>query len=136
MREQLNAGPRTLLWKIQFHAEPAKRRRWSWRSNNSRRAWNRTSRTPMLIGYLDNPEWKYLIGQFVTATILEPPPDTVEVPTDAINPLNGQEFVFVEDPEAKNQFPDPPRLGGAELEEDVLCAAETDGRSRNRRTST
>ena len=61
--------------------------------------------TPMLIGYLDNADGKYLIGQFVTATIYVPPPEhAVEIPTDAVNHLEGQELVFVENPEAKDEF--------------------------------
>jgi cobalt-zinc-cadmium efflux system membrane fusion protein len=61
--------------------------------------------TPMLIGYLKNADEKYLVGQFVTATIkVPPPPDTVEIPTDAINPLQGQNLVFVKKAGTENQF--------------------------------
>jgi multidrug efflux pump subunit AcrA (membrane-fusion protein) len=51
---------------------------------------------PMVIGYLPNKDHKYLVGQFVTATLQMPPePDTVEIPTAAINEYNAQSFVFV-----------------------------------------
>jgi cobalt-zinc-cadmium efflux system membrane fusion protein len=60
--------------------------------------------TPMLIGYLPNPNGtKYVIGQFVTATILLPPDrSTVEIPTAALNEVAGQALVFVQ--------PDPRKL--------------------------
>jgi multidrug efflux pump subunit AcrA (membrane-fusion protein) len=62
-------------------------------------------RTPTLIGYLDNPEGKYLVGQFVEATIFVPPPDdTVEVPTEAINQYEGQNFVFVQNPHKRDEL--------------------------------
>jgi multidrug efflux pump subunit AcrA (membrane-fusion protein) len=60
-------------------------------------------RTPMVIGYLSNPDGKRLVGQFVTATIFAPPDDdTIEVRTDAILDVRGQSFVFVET--GKNEF--------------------------------
>jgi cobalt-zinc-cadmium efflux system membrane fusion protein len=55
-----------------------------------------TLKTPMLIAELKNPDRKYLVGQFVSATIELPPlPETVEVPTDAINLVENQNLVFV-----------------------------------------
>src|SRR5262249_40687550 len=61
--------------------------------------------TPMVIGYLDNPAGKYLIGQFVTATLFMPPdPDTVEMPTDALNEAEGRPLVFVQAPEQPREF--------------------------------
>jgi membrane fusion protein, heavy metal efflux system len=104
LRKQLESGPGGLRWTIRFQADPTK----TLDLNVDRigPSLEPNQRTPMLIGYLDNPEYKYLIGQFVTATIMvRPPEDTVEIPTSAVNPVNGQEFVFVENPEAKNQFP-------------------------------
>ena len=59
----------------------------------------------MLIGYLPNPDNKFLIGQTVTATIYLPPePNTVEIPTDALNQVDGQNLVFVASTSAKNSF--------------------------------
>jgi multidrug efflux pump subunit AcrA (membrane-fusion protein) len=51
---------------------------------------------PMLMGYLPNKDHKFLVGQFVTATLQMPPEDnTAEIPTSAINEYNGQSFVFL-----------------------------------------
>jgi multidrug efflux pump subunit AcrA (membrane-fusion protein) len=63
-------------------------------------------RTPLVIGYLDNSKYEFLVGQLVVATIMVKPSEEteVEIPTDAVNPLNAQDFVFVENPSAKNQF--------------------------------
>jgi multidrug efflux pump subunit AcrA (membrane-fusion protein) len=62
--------------------------------------------TPMLMGYLDNPAGKkYVVGQFVTATILVPSePNTVEIPTQALNEVNGEALVFVQPDKTKNEF--------------------------------
>jgi multidrug efflux pump subunit AcrA (membrane-fusion protein) len=59
----------------------------------------------MVIGYLPNPENKFLVGQPLTATIFLPPdPDTVAIPTDALNQVEGQNLVFVENVTGKNEF--------------------------------
>jgi membrane fusion protein, heavy metal efflux system len=62
--------------------------------------------TPMVMGYLDNPGGnRYLVGQFVTATILVPPDqDTVEIPTEALNEIDGQAMVFVQPDPAKLEY--------------------------------
>jgi cobalt-zinc-cadmium efflux system membrane fusion protein len=105
IRKQMAVGPRALRWKIRFQAESGKKEPLELPVEQLAASIEPNTHTPMLVGYLDNPEYKYLIGQFVTATILiSPPPDTVEIPTDAINPLNGQDFVFVENPGSKTQF--------------------------------
>jgi len=60
---------------------------------------------PMILGYLDNPDSKYLIGQFVTATIFMPPDrDTVEMPTNALNEVEGQALVYVQPDATKDEF--------------------------------
>jgi cobalt-zinc-cadmium efflux system membrane fusion protein len=64
-----------------------------------------TQYTPMVMGYLPNENRKYLIGQFVTATIFVPPdPDTVEIPTSALNEVGGEALVFVETNPKKREF--------------------------------
>jgi multidrug efflux pump subunit AcrA (membrane-fusion protein) len=64
-----------------------------------------TQHNPMVIGYIDNKKGRYRVGQAVTATIfVEPERDTVEVPTDALNEIKGQSFVFVRDGEKSNDF--------------------------------
>jgi multidrug efflux pump subunit AcrA (membrane-fusion protein) len=62
--------------------------------------------TPMLMGYLVNPESKkYVVGQFVTATIMvRSEANTVEIPTKALNEVNGEALVFVQPDKAKNEF--------------------------------
>jgi cobalt-zinc-cadmium efflux system membrane fusion protein len=106
LREKLKEGPGALRWDIRFQSEsvksPALKQLAVTQISPSLEP---NQHTPMLIGYLDNAEGKYLIGQFITATIYVPPPEnTVEIPTDAINHLNGQELVFIENPEAKDEF--------------------------------
>jgi cobalt-zinc-cadmium efflux system membrane fusion protein len=61
---------------------------------------------PMIMGYLNNPNGsRYVVGQFVTATIeLPPEPDTVEVPSQAINEIGGEALVFVQPDPNKNEF--------------------------------
>jgi membrane fusion protein, heavy metal efflux system len=61
---------------------------------------------PMLMGYLKNPDGnRYVVGQFVTATIdLPPEPNTVEVPTEAINEIGGEALVFVQPNPKKDEF--------------------------------
>jgi cobalt-zinc-cadmium efflux system membrane fusion protein len=53
--------------------------------------------TPLLVGLVDNPGDKLLIGQFVTAVIRVPlEDDVVEIPTNALNEDKGQSVVFVQ----------------------------------------
>jgi membrane fusion protein, heavy metal efflux system len=60
---------------------------------------------PMVIGYIDNKDHHYLVGQAVTATIyVDPEKDAVEIPTDALNEIKGQSFVFVRDDKNKNEY--------------------------------
>jgi membrane fusion protein, heavy metal efflux system len=60
---------------------------------------------PMVIGYLPNKDHKFLVGQFVTATLQMPPEDnTVEIPTAAINEYNAQSFVFVKVKDKPGEF--------------------------------
>jgi hypothetical protein len=65
-----------------------------------------TQHTPMVVGYIDNPKGvKYVVGQFVTVTLyVAPEPDTVEVPTDALNEVNGESLVFVQSKTSKYDF--------------------------------
>jgi multidrug efflux pump subunit AcrA (membrane-fusion protein) len=61
--------------------------------------------SPMVMGYLPNKDHKRLIGQAVTATIfVDPDPDTVAVPTNAINDVEGQMLVFVEKNAKKREY--------------------------------
>jgi cobalt-zinc-cadmium efflux system membrane fusion protein len=62
--------------------------------------------TPMVMGYLNNPDGnRYLIGQFVTATIyVDPDENTVVIPTDALNEVENESLVFVQTDAAKRKF--------------------------------
>ena len=62
-------------------------------------------RTALVIGVVDNPEGKLLVGQFVTAIIQVPlEDDLVEIPTTALNEDKGQSVVFVQPDPAKLEF--------------------------------
>jgi cobalt-zinc-cadmium efflux system membrane fusion protein len=62
-----------------------------------------TQHTPLLVGVVENPGAKLLVGQFVTATIYVPLEEgLVEIPTTALNEERGQSVVFVQ--------PDPKKL--------------------------
>jgi cobalt-zinc-cadmium efflux system membrane fusion protein len=59
--------------------------------------------TLLVMGRISNPEGRYLVGQFLTATVyVQPAPGLVEIPTTALNEEVGQSLVFVQ--------PDPARL--------------------------
>jgi membrane fusion protein, heavy metal efflux system len=68
--------------------------------------------TALVIGRIANPikdsrlKDKYLIaGQFVTATVMVPPgPDLVEIPTTALNEVNGESLVLVQPDPAKHEY--------------------------------
>jgi cobalt-zinc-cadmium efflux system membrane fusion protein len=60
-------------------------------------------RTLLVIGSVDNPGGRLIVGQMISATIfVRPEPGLVEIPTDALNEQNGQSIVFVQ--------PDPNKL--------------------------
>jgi membrane fusion protein, heavy metal efflux system len=104
IREHLNNknGGGTLRWEIRFQADPPGTKPLELSISQISPSLDPILHTPMLIGYLDNPERKYLVGQFVTATILAPPPpNTVEVPTDAINLVESQSLVFARNKDGK-----------------------------------
>ena len=103
--ERLKAGRGGLKWNIRFQTEPANAKGLDLDVADVSHGLDANQHTSLVIGYLPNPEGKYLIGQFVTATIeIAPPPDTVAIPTDAINPLEGKDYVFVVKPGTDNEF--------------------------------
>ena len=94
----------TLRWQIQFQAfpneEPLDLPVLDFAANL-----DPNLRTPMVVGYLPNKENKYIVGQFVTATIfVDPEPDTVEIPTNALNEVDGQSLVMVETDAQKHEY--------------------------------
>jgi cobalt-zinc-cadmium efflux system membrane fusion protein len=61
--------------------------------------------TVLVVGLVDNPQGKLLIGQFVTAIIHVPiEPGLVELPTTALNEEKGQSVVFVQEDHEKLEF--------------------------------
>ena len=100
LRERLNKRGK-LKWHIQIQADPPGSKPMELEISNIAPSLDPYLHTPMVIGYLPNKDNKYLIGQFVTATIfVEPAPDTVQIPTDALNEVEGESLVFVQ-PDAK-----------------------------------
>jgi membrane fusion protein, heavy metal efflux system len=98
-------GAGALKWQIRFQADPIDSQPLELTVSHISPSLEPNQHTPMLIGYLDNPDRKFLIGQFVSATLfVPPPPDTVEIPTDAMNSVEGQDLVFVADPQAPDRF--------------------------------
>jgi len=53
--------------------------------------------TPILIGRMPNPDGQWLVGQFLVATLIVPPErDLVEIPTAALNEVDGQSLVLIQ----------------------------------------
>jgi len=104
LKERLNKGL-PLVWRIHFQADGADAEPLELPISMIAPAIDPTQYTPMVIGYLPNEKRKYIIGQFVTATIFVPPdPDTVEIPTNALNEVNGESLIFVETNAKKREF--------------------------------
>jgi cobalt-zinc-cadmium efflux system membrane fusion protein len=62
-------------------------------------------RTMLVIGRVENPEEKLLVGQSVIATVYRKPgPDLVQIPTMALNEQDGQGLVFVEPPDVQKKL--------------------------------
>jgi cobalt-zinc-cadmium efflux system membrane fusion protein len=68
--------------------------------------------TAMVIGRIFNPvkdskqrDRRLIVGQFVTATVVVPPaPDVVEIPTTALNEVNGESLVLVQPDPGKTEY--------------------------------
>jgi cobalt-zinc-cadmium efflux system membrane fusion protein len=61
--------------------------------------------TAIIKGYIDNPKEEIRAGQFVSATVpIPPPPDVVEVPTDAVVEDGKYSVVFVQTDPAKHVY--------------------------------
>jgi cobalt-zinc-cadmium efflux system membrane fusion protein len=106
IREGLKlAGKEPLKWHIRVQSEPADSPPMVLNIVQIAPSLEPNQHTPMVMGYLDNPDGKYLIGQFVTATIYMPPDrDTVEIPTNALNEVEGQALVFVQNGNAEREY--------------------------------
>jgi cobalt-zinc-cadmium efflux system membrane fusion protein len=103
--QQPRRNPTPLTWQIRFQSDPPATPPLELEVVQIAPSLEGTTHMPMVIGYLGNPEGKYLIGQFVTATIfMLPPENTVEIPTDALNEVEGQALVFVATDAARREF--------------------------------
>jgi multidrug efflux pump subunit AcrA (membrane-fusion protein) len=92
-------------WQIRFQADAADKPPLLLDIEQIAPSFEPTQHNPMVIGYLDNKDHHYFVGQAVTATIfVYPELDTVEIPTDALNEVKGQSFVFVRDDKDKNEY--------------------------------
>jgi cobalt-zinc-cadmium efflux system membrane fusion protein len=106
IRERLKmSGAEPLQWHIRLQSDPPDAPPMVLNIEQIAPSLEPNQHTPMVIGYLDNPDGKYLIGQFVTATIFMPPDKgTVEIPTEALNEVEGQALVFVQSDKAKLEY--------------------------------
>src|SRR5262249_49351900 len=112
LREKLKEKPGSLKWDIRLHSDPTAPVLTQLNVEMISPSLEPNQHTPMLIGYLDNPDYKYLVGRFVTATIYvatpldgkTKKPVAVEVPTEAINQIQGQYLVFVQSADAPDEF--------------------------------
>jgi cobalt-zinc-cadmium efflux system membrane fusion protein len=106
LREQLQkGGPDRPTWKIRFQADPPETPALELPILQIAPSLEPNQHTPMVVGYLDNKDHKYLIGQFVTAEIsVAAEKNTVAIPTNALNDVEGQSLVFVEKDREKRTF--------------------------------
>jgi cobalt-zinc-cadmium efflux system membrane fusion protein len=104
IREGFKTGKR-LRWQIRFQSESPDAPPLELDVAQIAPSLEPNQHSPMVIGYLDNPEGKFLIGQFVTATIfMDPPEGTVEIPTEALNELGGEALVFVQPDPSRREY--------------------------------
>jgi multidrug efflux pump subunit AcrA (membrane-fusion protein) len=105
IREGLKQGPGGLQWDIRFQSEAQDMPAQKLDIIQIAPSLEPNQHNPMVLGYLPNPEGKHLIGQFVTATIyMTPDENTVEIPTDALNEVEGQALVFVQQDPTKHEY--------------------------------
>jgi multidrug efflux pump subunit AcrA (membrane-fusion protein) len=104
LKETLKKGPGQ--WFIQFQTDPPGTKPAAMEFVQIAPSLEPNQHTPMVIGYLNNPDGnRFVVGQFVNATLLVPPePDCVEIPTEALNEIAGQSLIFVQPDPAKHEF--------------------------------
>jgi cobalt-zinc-cadmium efflux system membrane fusion protein len=96
---------RRLEWDVRFQADPPDAPPRKMQIVQIYPSIEPTQHTPLVVGYLNNAEGNYLVGQYLTATIYVPPvPDTVEIPAEALNEVGGQALVFVEANADRHEF--------------------------------
>jgi cobalt-zinc-cadmium efflux system membrane fusion protein len=105
LRAGLKHGPGSLRWDIRFQSEAQDTPARKLDIIQIAPSLEPNQHNPMVLGYLPNPDGNHLIGQFVTATIfMSPDENTVEIPTEALNEVEGQAFVFVQQDPAKHDY--------------------------------
>jgi multidrug efflux pump subunit AcrA (membrane-fusion protein) len=106
LQERLNGrAGKPMKWKIRFQGGQANAPELELNISKIGHSIDANQHTGMIFGYLPNPDGKYRPGQLVTATIFLPPDeDSVEMPTDALNEVEGQSLVFVERDAGKREF--------------------------------
>ena len=98
------SNPIKLTWKIKLQADP-KAPLLEGPITRIAPSVDPNQHTLLVIGQIDNPERKLLVGQFITATIfVHPEPNLVEIPTTALNEENGESYVFVQPDPAKREY--------------------------------
>jgi multidrug efflux pump subunit AcrA (membrane-fusion protein) len=93
-------------WDVRFQSEPSDNLALKLEFFDIAPSLEPFNHAPMVRGYLDNVKGvDHLVGQFVTVTLfVAPEKDTVEIPTDALNEINGESLVFVQPDPAKPEY--------------------------------
>src|SRR5205085_6575741 len=82
IRERLERGSGALKWQIRFQDDPPITPPLELDISRVSPSLDPNQQRPVLVGYLPNPDGRFLVGQPLTATIFLPPePNTVEIPT-------------------------------------------------------
>jgi membrane fusion protein, heavy metal efflux system len=104
LRETLQKGPGRMY--VQFQADPPGTPPTAMEFVQIAPSVEPNQHSLVVIGYLPNPSGnRYVVGQFVTATMYVPPmPDTVEIPTEALNEVGSQSLIFVQPDPTKAEY--------------------------------
>ena len=93
----LQGMPRPIPWEVHLNAGASGPRLDSPSADRIAPAIDPNQHTALLIGRVENTEERYRVGQFVTATVLLPPPkDTVAVPTSSLYEDGDETSLFVQ----------------------------------------
>src|SRR5262249_5946063 len=103
LQKRLDRGE--LYWEIRFQIDPPYKKPLKLPIVQIAPSLEPNNHRPIVIGPMPNPQRRHLVGQPVTVTIfVDPDPDTVEIPTDALNEVEGESLVFVQSADRKNEF--------------------------------
>jgi cobalt-zinc-cadmium efflux system membrane fusion protein len=96
--------PAQIRCKLRLHADPS-RRELEGPLLRIAPSVDPNQHTLLVMGRIPNPDHRFLVGQFLTATVyIRPGPDLVEIPTTALNEDAGQSLVFVQRDPNKLEF--------------------------------